>query len=536
MDNDLFDDIDYTRPSYPPMEANSTITLYKGIMWDTSYRDVRWFNVSNGDQDKFFSSHQPRNYLYQSPIEIGKPLRLDMYCQEAYTYNYCRLRDGRGGYTLYCFINKVEYVNASSCLLYYTVDVFQTWMPYFHFNPCYVERQHATNDAIGANTMEENLECGNYKRDLLGHTDFSSKAKRTVMITVEGNESSREGQLYGGIMSGLKAEFFHNQNKNTIEDAGKFLQAYIDEGTQDQIVSVQMVPDRFNSTTVSNTLDGDTVEFSIPAYSIGAYVPKNNKLFQYPYSYIEVDNTQGEVELYHREYFKNKAKIQFKTYCSVIGNSPEILLVALDYQGLDEDLTTHMSLNGFPMCAWNGDAYKAYLANNSMKNRINLGASVISGGTSLLSGAGNMVGGNVTGGLSQAVNGIAGAAQTIGTIAQEAHNATIAGNKVRGTQSSNAMYGAEKMDFWFYVTHIDESHARYIDSYFTKYGYRVGQITLPNLTGRSRFNYVQTQGMTVTADIPPFDLALINAVFNRGVTLWHTDEYFGDYSKDNVIV
>ena len=104
---------------------------------------------------------------------------------------------------------------------------------------------------------------------------------------------------------------------------------------------------------------------------------------------------------------------------------------------------------------------------------------------------------------------------------------------MRGTRSSNVMYGAHLMEFWFYNRHVDRSHIEFIDSYFSRYGYRIGQIKLPNITGRTNFNYVQTRGSCVTGSIPAEDLAIINSVFNRGVTFWHNMDAFGDYSVNN---
>lgn len=60
----------------------------------------------------------------------------------------------------FAFINNVEYVNERCVNIYYEIDVMQTWMFDMHPEPCLVERQHVTNDDIGANTQAEPISTG----------------------------------------------------------------------------------------------------------------------------------------------------------------------------------------------------------------------------------------------------------------------------------------------------------------------------------------------------------------------------------------
>ena len=78
--------------------------------------------------------------------------------------------------------------------------------------------------------------------------------------------------------------------------------------------------------------------------------------------------------------------------------------------------------------------------------------------------------------------------------------------------------------------------ARAIDDYFSMFGYRTDRMKLPNITGRSNWNYVKTLGCNVIADIPQKDLQEIKGMFNSGVTLWHNPATFLDYSQNNNIV
>lgn len=530
--NDLFDDISYTKPQYPPLYPNAKITLYLNIPWDGSYSDVMWFEDAQKREAFFQNSGGVLTLEDQSEIEIGKPIRLNLLGDKAYQYNYCKLESSSLN-TLYCFITKIEHVNMHSCLMHYTIDIFQTWRFFMRVHPCYVEREHVNADYLGKNTMEENLPCGEYKRKLVKRTNISQAENAAVLISIEGNEEDRKGGLHGGIYSGLKTKVFPTEGKANVPNLGEFIEEYVNEGKTDKIVAIQMIPYDFYSEYYDQTAVSQEIQLSLEISEIDGYSPKNLKSLQYPYNYLEVDNTQGEIEIYNLEYFKVPGKPSFVMYGNAAADSPEILLIPKNYSGLELDITSHMSLSGFPMCAWNGDAYKAYLANNSMKNAVNLGSSVLSGASSVVGGLGDIITGKIGSGLSNIAGAAGNMLQTVGNLSQESHNATIAGNKMRGTRSSNVMYGAHLMEFWFYNRHVDRSHIEFIDSYFSRYGYRIGQIKLPNITGRTNFNYVQTRGSCVTGSIPAEDLAIINSVFNRGVTFWHNMDAFGDYSVNN---
>ena len=56
----------------------------------------------------------------------------------------------------------MEYVNENCTRISFETDVFQTWQFQIQYNRCFVEREHTNDDTIGANTVPENLETGEY--------------------------------------------------------------------------------------------------------------------------------------------------------------------------------------------------------------------------------------------------------------------------------------------------------------------------------------------------------------------------------------
>jgi hypothetical protein len=77
--------------------------------------------------------------------------------------------------------------------------------------------------------------------------------------------------------------------------------------------------------------------------------------------------------------------------------------------------------------------------------------------------------------------------------------------------------------------------AKQIDDYYNVYGYLVSENKIPNITGRPAWNYVKTNGSSVTGKVPANVLKNINALFDRGITFWHTDDV-GNYALNNSIV
>ena len=83
---------------------------------------------------------------------------------------------------------------------------------------------------------------------------------------------------------------------------------------------------------------------------------------------------------------------------------------------------------------------------------------------------------------------------------------------------------------------IKSEFASIIDKFFTMYGYKVNEVKVPNITGRSNFNYVKTIDNNFDGDIPQEYLQVIKNMFNNGVTLWHNPANMYNYSVSNSIV
>ena len=97
------------------------------------------------------------------------------------------------------------------------------------------------------------------------------------------------------------------------------------------------------------------------------------------------------------------------------------------------------------------------------------------------------------------------------------------------------------LSFKFIQKTIPYSIAEKADNYLSVYGYKTNKFKIPNLTGRSRWNYVKTSGANIAPKtsgiIPPdTDIENIKNMFNNGITLWHDNNImdYGDFTNEIV--
>ena len=479
-------------------------------------------------------------------------------------YNYVMYQNNNySNKWFYAFIENIEYVSDNCTRLEITTDVFQTWQFDLTYKPSFVVREHTNDDTVGSNVLPENLEIGEYicnKFDKLLHSNDSPLNTNTdlsivVACTLDttGSGFTNVGTQVDGIFQGVNYFCFHNRGAGQVTDThgiealNTFLRDYATQGKLDYIQSIFMIPsfacqgadDRDDHKYVGSNLVYNTyvnssshapanknMDFSLT--TIDGYTPKNNKLKTYPYSYLLVSNCSGTDVPYRFEDFytiTNNVKTivtpSFRVQ-SCMAPSGSIRMLPLNYKGQETNAIEGMNLGKFPMCSWVGDSYTNWLTQNGVNIGLNIAGSLLSTGTSAATG--NPIG---------VASGILGVANTIGQIHKEA----IAPLQSRGNiNCGDVVTASGQNDFRFQVMTIKAQYAKIVDDYFTTYGYATNDLKVPNITGRSNWNYVETRNANIIADIPQQDLNTIKEMFNTGITLWHTTTYFLDYSQTNSIV
>ena len=466
-------------------------------------------------------------------------------------YNYVMYRnDAYSSKWFYAFIESMEYLNDNVTAISIKTDVWQTWQFNLSYKRTFVEREHVNNDAIGANTIDEGLEIGEYvinsSTSLLPNgsvTDYDGAGifglKYPIFFQVSELASgisvayTQWDQGYNGVFSGLY--YFAVTSYNA---ARSIIHRYDEQGKGESIVAIFLAPMKFlqgakkfgelgfniyipQDTGRPTTLLSSTA-VNRPS-TVNGYSPRNNKLFTYPFSYVYVSNNAGIDTTFRYEDFANATP---KFYMGgALGQGCTVRLCPVSYKKYTNDAEVfEYGITGakYPVCAWASDYYTNWVTQNAANIGLNVATTAMSAGV-------NASYGNMIGATSNLLSGIGG-------VMAQRYQAQVHPDQARGnTNSSDILVGWERY-YTVDCMSVRAEVARTIDDFFTMFGYKVNRVKVPNVTGRRNWNYVKTIGCYIDGDIPQGDMQEIKNMFDRGVTFWHNPATFADYSQNNDII
>jgi|GEM_PF-1152312 len=494
-------------------------------------------------------------------------------------YNYVMYRnDAYSNKWFYAFITGMEYLNDNVTAISIKTDVWQTYQFELTFKPVLIDREHTNNDTIGANTLPEGLELGemvcngdvtNFGVNITGVGDWVIVIDVSMIENPGDNQTlGYTGDPTGQYVNSTPSGLYHlilGVNQSVVVSARSVINLYDQAGLSEAIQNVYILPRDLigNVTAITLSTQGSapqpyqSVGVHMPnnstgvtslgtysyarATSIRGFVPKNNKLFCYPYNYLNVSNNAGTVSTYHYEDFSST--VSFKVE-GVMCPSGSTKAVPQNYKFIDSTENAYdYSISGakYPICAWTTDAYTNWLTQNSINMEWGMNKAIVEGGRNAIGGELALAAAGVA---SAGLIGVAGlgllGASIIGT-ALEQHRAKSAANltadQARGNlNAGDIVWSKWKSQYTFIPMSIKPEVARCIDEFFSQYGYKCNRVKVPNITGRRNWNYVKTVGCYIEADIPQEDLQEIKSMFDKGITLWHNPATFADYSQANDIV
>lgn len=457
----------------------------------------------------------------------------------------------------FAFIDKVEYIGDKTTKIIYTVDEHSTWFSYWSPKTCFVVREHVSDDTIGLHTYPEGLEHGEYT---INESSFVTNSLRKdscyVCIStsyVPDNTPYVDGSRYvGNIYSGLI-----NLVMKSFDDASKFIKAYDEISRGDAIVNVYMLPSKFipnniqwlqgdlgrqsniNFAPLPNTLGCTTIDSNITFTmntTLDSYTPKNNKLYCYPYNVFSVTNNCGANADYFYEDFTNHTPV-FDVIALETSGIPAMLLPKnyknITSQTYDQLYSYGLVAGKFPTCSWKTDLFTNWMTQNG----VNIGGSYVPMG--LISGTFQTLLGGAIGDANGIAGGIGGMLSSLGEMYQH----SLIPPRINGqTTVADLSFADDMLMFRYYKLSIKKEYAKMIDDTFTKIGYKINELKVPNITGRTYFNFVQI-GQTdeigysnSNFTVPQNSMEVINSIYRKGTTIWHNHANIGDYSLNNTIV
>ena len=485
-----------------------------------------------------------------------------------YGYNYVMYRNENfSNKWFYAYIVETKFLSPNSSAIKIKTDVFQTWQFDLTYKPAFVEREHVNDDTVGAHTVPEGMDVGEY---VLNDTVYFEPNK--TVKDAGNNTISPIMLICFQVTEALPAMYFTVNTGRIInrtfsgltilaaesgEDAIKVINGFAYAGKSDAIVSIFMAPKEFfagcltqpctfntdesHSVTVtlhtpvdnsyaSGLLDSTTTSINT---TIDGYTPKNNKLFTYPYNYFYVSNNAGNEAIFKYEDFLNNTPCFNLT--GAMGQGCSIKLCPINYKhwgSITVPLTNYnygIIGSKYPVCAWASDYYTNWLAQNSGNIAANIASSYVTG----LAMGTMFSGGNV--GMGVGMAGVNLVQSSINAFAEDA-KAKIMPDQAHGTTNASDINFAWHRCFTGMKMSVRAEYARIIDDFFSKFGYKINRVKTPNVTGRTNWNYVKTIECYIRGDIPQEDILEIQGMFDKGITFWHNASTFGDYSQSNGIV
>lgn len=517
---------------------NTFVMVCAGVKTDKSYNHVVLFN-SEDARFRYYQSMAVKTFEKYTYQRIDKYMTVGCNAEEIEACNYIVWRNSSfSNKTYYAFIEKVEYIADNTTRIYFTIDIMQTWFPYCTGNPCFIERMHVSDDSIGANIVDDSLDCGDYMDDV--YTSLDIAAGETFLCTFDKNLQDATTYDEDGLYTSLVENTF-----TTTGEVDSFISTVTAAGKTDGIVSCYMSP-------ITTKVELDVTKPS----SFGGYVPKNNKLYTYPYSYNRFFDSTGKINAcFKLEYFKASTGRQVHVRATSGQGSPELGIIPIDYK-VDQvtpsfryNFTEAVYGKPWPVCAFNVDIYKAYMAQNASsvaventKTAVNAAAGMVQGGmnaaSSFLGGASGDIdpakaASGVIGGFMQGYN----AQLSVQSLIAKREDMDRLPPQSKGNQSITLSYMLDK-GVTVYGSHhtVTPEYAKVIDNYWSVYGYPIHAVDIPKIKTRRNWNYIKTANACYQGAIPPSELRAINDIFNRGVTFWHSPAAVGNYSLDNSIV
>ena len=517
----------------------SNFRLIANVPWNSSYKDTRYFSTT-AQQLAFFASRTKYTYNDFTYIRQSGAVSVPVNAENIFECNYCAFQNAAyGSKWFYAFITGIEYVNDNTSVVTFTMDLIQTWLFDFSLGTCYIEREHVGDDTIGKHTVDENLPTGEYISESIGQYLVQSP-----IIVLNVLETASNGQIVNGVYSPTKAY--------TAPDAAT-LNALL--------VAYDTTPEKIASLIMAYPDDTRDYTLSTP-YTFTGYTPKNNKLYVYPYNFMTVGDFGSNNQVYHFEDFDSPASITFNIKCGNGANtgSPYAMVIPRSYKGINLNSDFALCKTDFPSCAYSIDNFRAWQAFQGQQAKNNLQTNIQNTAianesayiNSLASGATGAVGGIMSGNVFAAATGVANLAlsqyntqqqfeQSLNNIQNASANYqldvkyhAVHGVSMGGTLgSATALWQQGSRGFLFKQHRVRNEYAKIIDDFFTRFGYKVLECKVPDVTTRANFNYLKTIECEVHGNIPNYANVGIQSIFNAGITLWHNDNV-GDYSANPI--
>lgn len=510
---------------------NTAVNILHNIPLDLTYDHTVFFATAAAQAAWFLSKakYQLTENTYQRANlgVITVPIKAD----DLYDCNYVMFQNTAFGNKLfYAFISSVEYVSNQVSRITYQLDVLQTWLFDYDVDWCFVERTHPGSDIIGEHIEPEPFDLG--EMIFNDYNKVDSLTNLLVIMAIVDAQDGVHGKLYDRIYGGATLWGFQSDD---IAGINAKLEEFLD--SPESVVGLytcpaaivnQTIPDGGIELDVSTSLT-QVISSSKPSTSttLNGYTPHNCKLYTYPYNFWQINNGAGSGLSLRYEMFLDSWDTGIANIYGTITQPIALTLYPMGYKGSGAsvpNVSEGLSVNSFPLCSWNMDSYKAWVAQNSIPIALNAVGST----------AGTLAGAAFAG-----INPIAGltvsAIGQVANIMSQGYKASIAADISKGNFNNGGVNSANEMNTFYHGRmSVSKQFAQCIDNAMDVYGYAINRVMKPMRNARPQWTYIKTIGCTLTGSIPTDDLAKLVQIYNAGITWWMNGDNVGNYSLNNL--
>lgn len=526
---------------------NMTLKILRNVPLNSDYDHTIFFPVRS-DQLDYFSykaKYTLNNQQYQRK-ERGW-IQVNINQNDLWDCTYLMYQNSTHyNKWFFAFILNVEYINENVSKINFSIDVIQTWHFDYTLDKCFVEREHTLTDGLYENTIDEGLDLGPEYHVQANQRYFLDCTRVALVEMGRWNPTTGDGGQYEPYAPNVAKNYFTGAHwvGFDLKDATErqillaHLNDYISHGIEDSIVCMYQYP-RFMGSIPLNQADFDdygyaTTDFHLSpnTVQIDGYLPKNKKLFSFPFNYLEVDNGCGDAATYKYEEWSDNYQGHFRIIGTPFG-VPKCMCFPIYYNGETNNFENGLVLQIDIQSAWNGDAYQVWLARNQ-KNQIlktTVGAlSVVGGGVAAVLGG---IAGQpwaVSAGIGAATSGGKAVLDTAFEKIHKKYETDGIPDPVHGQISNDLLNLQGNLNHYaFRQKTVRQEYAKIIDEYFSRFGYACHRIKVPNRNARQNWTYVKTGGCEITGNIPSDDVVLIKMIYDHGITFWNNGDNIGNY-------
>lgn len=485
----------------------SSLLLYKGIPWEKNGEN-QFFN-SAGVISTYIEKYQVGTTIYDFSWirEDGQtPIRLSGWFKEWRDVNYLRITNpqdnGLTGYrSVYGFVTNVRYINDNCTYIYWEPDWLATYAHLLDFGQCLVERAHVPPEMDTIQScacLPEPVSIPFYDTETIQVHKYNYKWHLYSSEKPDVEESTVPGwKLVDAGYPGNEYSACYRYDSDSLSDVRTLVEAFSKRGKLEAVVAV------FASADIP-----DNEQFTIGINSgttLNGVAVKNNKIFTYPYTGIEVSGP-GFAKIYRNELFRASTKIATFNVKQVIQPNGKMMIWPSDYQG-----SAGAGIVADNVISFGGFRQAAYSANTFMNTIAQSAPSLAMSAVAAMNGSYHNL-------LYQA-----------GSLWREA----LVPFEIGGTANASEIIFSDDIQFTVSVKCPNREAIRSIDNYFTLYGYNVQSLKSPMYywenRGNRKFVYIKTKQCELHGSAPVEAYEYITGLFNRGVRLWDEPDNIGNY-------